>query len=249
MSEPLSHSFGYEDVSTPERRHRIRTVFDKVARRYDLMNDLMSFGVHRLWKRKLVRLARRYRGDEIVDLAGGTGDIARLLVEDRSCRVKLIDASEKMMLAGRKNTDRSIDWICAEGEKLPFANDSLDLVTISFGLRNMTAPDQALREVVRCLKPGGGFVCLEFSRPKTWFAPFYDLYSFVVIPRLGAMIAGEPSAYQYLIESIRRFPTQKDLENLMKQAGFADIGYRNQMFGVACLHWGQKEAGREERQS
>ena len=249
MSEPLSHSFGYEDVSTIERRDKIRSVFDKVAKRYDLMNDLMSFGVHRLWKRSLVRLSRNYPGDRIVDLAGGTGDIARLLVADRGVRVSVVDSSSQMMLAGRKSTDQSIDWICAEGEKLPFASDSLDLVTISFGLRNMTSPDRALREVRRCLKPGGGFVFLEFSRPKSWFAPFYDLYSFVVIPRLGAMVAGEPSAYQYLIESIRRFPEQKDLENLMRDAGFNTVGHRNKMFGVACLHWGQKATDREELQN
>lgn len=255
MSSPLSHSFGNEDVSVDERRKRIRAVFDKVAPRYDLMNDLMSFGVHRWWKRSMVSLAQRFPGDEVLDLAGGTGDIARLLVKQRSGRVKVVDASPAMMLAGRKSTDERIDWIGADGEALPFADDQFDLVTVSFGLRNMTSPDKSLRESLRCLKPGGGFVCLEFSRPSGWFRPFYDLYSFAVIPRLGALVAREPSAYQYLIESIRRFPEQKHLEKLMRDAGFEGVGHQNLMMGVACLHWGHKrrwdsnDGSREENSS
>ncbi len=240
MSTRLSHSFGNEEVSLEERRRRVRAVFDKVAPRYDLMNDLMSFGVHRWWKRVLVSLAQRFPGTDVLDLAGGTGDIARLLAKKRRARVVLVDASSAMMLAGRRAADEPVDRVAAEGEKLPFADDRFDLVTISFGLRNMTSPDEALREVLRCLKPGGGFVCLEFSRPHGWFRPFYDLYSFAVIPRLGALAAGEPSAYQYLIESIRRFPGQKDLEKLMREAGFEGVGHRNLFLGVACLHWGHK---------
>ena len=240
MSSSFSNSFGKEQVSVAERRNRIRAVFDKVAPRYDLMNDLMSFGVHRLWKRAMVRLARRFPGDDLLDLAGGTGDIARLLVKKRAGRVMVVDASPKMMLAGRKDMDTRIDWVAADGEALPFADNAFDLVTVSFGLRNMTSPKEALRESLRCLKPGGGFVCLEFSRPSSWFAPFYDFYSFMVIPRLGALVAREPSAYQYLIESIRRFPAQKDLEKLMRDAGFEGVGHRNMLMGVACLHWGHK---------
>ncbi|MCP4935160.1 MAG: class I SAM-dependent methyltransferase [bacterium] len=246
MSDDLSRSFGCKEVSVEERRRRIRLVFDNVARRYDLMNDFMSFGVHRLWKKSLVRLTQRYPGDQIVDLAGGTGDIARLLAKKRASRTTVVDASLEMMLVGRKSTDHLIDWVCAEGEALPIGSNSLDLVTVSFGLRNMTSPTKALVEVLRCLKPSGGFVCLEFSRPQSWFRPFYDLYSFIVIPRLGSMIAGEPRAYQYLIESIRRFPEQRDLERLMTNAGFENVGYRNLMFGVACLHWGEKGMEQEE---
>jgi demethylmenaquinone methyltransferase/2-methoxy-6-polyprenyl-1,4-benzoquinol methylase len=245
MSGSLSRSFGNEQVSVEERRKRIRDVFDKVAPRYDLMNDLMSFGVHRFWKYSMVRLAGKFPGDKVLDLAGGTGDIARLLVGQRGSRVMVVDASPAMMIAGRRADDKQIDWIGADGEALPFVDDAFDLVTVSFGLRNMTTPGKALKESLRCLKPGGGFVCLEFSRPRSWFRPFYDLYSFVVIPRLGALVAREPSAYQYLIESIRRFPEQKDLENLMRDAGFEGVGHRNLLMGVACLHWGCKALSQE----
>lgn len=249
MSGPFSRSFGNEEVSVEERRQRIRDVFDKVAPRYDLMNDLMSFGVHRLWKRSMVRLAQKFPGNKVLDLAGGTGDIARLLVAQRPGKVTVVDASPAMMVAGRQTKDTRIDWVGADGEALPFATDSFDLVTVSFGLRNMTSPDASLRESLRCLRPGGGFVCLEFSRPRSWFRPFYDLYSFMVIPRLGALVAREPSAYQYLIESIRRFPEQKDLENLMRDAGFEGVGHRNLMMGVACLHWGHKTDSSQEVKS
>ncbi len=195
----------------------------------------------------MVRLTRRFPGDKVLDLAGGTGDIARLLARQRDSRVMVVDASPAMMVAGRRADDRQIDWIGADGEALPFRDDQFDLITVSFGLRNMTSPEQSLRESLRCLRPGGGFVCLEFSRPRSWFRPFYDLYSFAVIPRLGALVAHEPSAYQYLIESIRRFPEQKDLEELMRSAGFKYVGHRNLMMGVACLHWGHKSLSKGEQ--
>ena len=244
---PLSQSFGYEKVSSEDRRSRVRRVFDAVAPRYDLMNDLMSMGVHRLWKRRMKGLAQQFEGPLAVDLAGGTGDIARLLAASGRQQVIVADSSLRMMLAGRENMSQRergvISFVVAEGENLPFADDSVDLVTVAFGLRNMTLPDAALREALRVLRPGGGFVCLEFSRPKSWFRPFYDLYSFLVIPRLGALVAREPDAYQYLIESIRRFPEQEDLKNMMQAAGFANVKYRNLFLGVACLHWGVKDRG------
>lgn len=247
MSDPasgggLACSFGFDAVAPDERRARIQAVFDGVAPRYYLMNDLMSFGVHRWWKRALVRCADRFPGELVVDLAGGTGDVARLLAARRGGRVLVADASPAMMLAGRRGADTAIDWLAAEGEQLPFADASLDLVTVSFGLRNMTEPDAVLAEVLRCLKPGGGFLCLEFSRPRSWFRPLYDLYSFLVIPRLGALVAGRPEAYRYLIESIRRFPEQRHLAAMMRHAGFDAVAHRDLFLGVACIHWGHKPA-------
>ncbi len=249
MSDDLKHSFGFQEVDTAERRARIRALFDAVAGRYDLMNDLMSFGIHRLWKRAFARMLRLDGISGLcIDLAGGTGDVARLLAaDDPSRRVVVADASLNMMKAGRDAHAGSpaISWVVAEGEALPLADNSVDAVTIAFGLRNMSDPDAALREVIRVLKPGGRFYCLEFSRPHWWLKPFYDLYSFFVIPRLGAWVAGEPAAYRYLIESIRRFPGQKALENKMRYAGFSDVRWRNLSFGIAAIHHARKagEAG------
>lgn len=244
MDNKLSTSFGFNQVSTPERRRRIRGIFNDVARRYDLMNDLMSFGIHRLWKRSMVRMTRDIAGELAVDLAGGTGDVARLLMRDGRWRTLVCDASPAMMEAGRaKHAGKpQPEWVAAEGEALPFPDRMADLITIAFGLRNMSEPEAALRDCRRSLKPGGTFLCLEFSRPHALFRPFYDLYSYLVIPRLGAWIANNPDAYQYLIESIRRFPKQEDLVAMLHEAGFEDVRYRNLFFGVACLHWGRRPA-------
>lgn len=242
MKHKLSTSFGFDSVSTPERRRRIRNIFNDVARRYDLMNDLMSFGIHRLWKRTMVRMTDSIPGGIAVDLAGGTGDVARLLANEAKWQTYVCDASPAMMLEGRarkKACDR-LGWVAAEGEMLPFSDQAANLITIAFGLRNMSEPDTALRECLRSLKPGGTFLCLEFSRPHALFRPFYDVYSYFVIPRLGAWIANNPDAYQYLIESIRRFPKQEDLAVMLRNAGFENVRYRNLFFGVACLHWGTR---------
>ncbi|PLX44252.1 MAG: bifunctional demethylmenaquinone methyltransferase/2-methoxy-6-polyprenyl-1,4-benzoquinol methylase [Hyphomicrobiales bacterium] len=244
MTHKLSTSFGFHQVTPAERRRRVRAVFDDVARRYDLMNDLMSFGIHRLWKRSLAAMAAALPGGLAVDLAGGTGDVARLLMREDKWRVLVCDASPAMMETGRDGAAQSPQpgWVAAEGEKMPLADDAADLVTIAFGLRNMSDPEAALSQCRRILKPGGRFICLEFSRPHALLRPFYDLYSFQVIPRLGAWIAGNPDAYQYLIESIRRFPKQEDLAGMLREAGFEEVAYRNLFFGVACLHWGTAPA-------
>ena len=233
----LKHSFGNLAVSTDERRARIRRVFDAVAPRYDLMNDLMSFGIHRLWKRTL---ARRIAGStgQVVDLAGGTGDVARLLLAPGR-NVTVCDPSLAMMQVGQKRPGcAQLQWLEGEAEHLPLADASVDLLTISFGLRNTTHLTSALTEIYRVLKPGGHFVCLEFSRPAAWLAPIYDLYSRWVIPRLGAAVAGEPQAYRYLIESIRLFPDQGDFAEMMRDAGMAEVRWENLSFGIACLHFG-----------
>ena len=235
----IDRSFGKDSVSSDERRARIRLVFDAVAPRYDLMNDLMSMGIHRLWKRKLARRVASVKG-LVVDLAGGTGDVARLLVGPER-QVMVCDPSLAMMQAGQKRPGSArLQWLAGEAEHLPLPDASVDLLTISFGLRNTTRLVAALGEIRRVLKPGGQFVCLEFSRPAAWLAPFYDLYSYLVIPRLGAAVAGEPQAYQYLIESIRRFPDQNGFAMLMQQAGFSMVRWENVSFGIACLHFGNR---------
>jgi demethylmenaquinone methyltransferase/2-methoxy-6-polyprenyl-1,4-benzoquinol methylase len=232
----LDNSFGNQSVTPAERRQRIGVVFDAIAPRYDLMNDLMSFGIHRLWKRKLVARVAEAVG-VAVDLAGGTGDVARLLADGRR-QVVVCDPSLPMMSAGKQRGHAGLTWLAGEAEKLPFADASVDLLSVAFGLRNATRLQLALAEIRRVLKPGGRFVCLEFSRPAAWLAPFYDLYSFLVIPRLGALVAREPLAYQYLVESIRRFPDQAEFARLMVESGFGDVHWENVSFGIACLHFG-----------
>lgn len=240
----LDHSFGQAQVSPAERKARIRRVFAAVAPRYDLMNDLMSFGIHRLWKRTL---ARRIGSPRVVanalalDVAGGTGDIARLLAP-QGWQVTVCDPSREMMLAGRRSHPAGLDWVAGEAESLPLADASVDLLTVSFGLRNTTHLTLALSEAYRVLRPGGRFVCLEFSRPLAWLRPFYELYSRLVIPRLGAWVANQPEAYQYLIESIRRFPPQEAFARMMQESGFERVRWHNLSFGIACLHIGERPA-------
>jgi demethylmenaquinone methyltransferase/2-methoxy-6-polyprenyl-1,4-benzoquinol methylase len=231
----LSRTFGRHGVDEAERRHRIRQVFQKVAPRYDLMNDLMSLGIHRLWKRRLAHGLAIRPGQTVLDLAGGTGDVARLIAAG-SHTTLVCDPSLEMMSVGRSRVEAPIAWLAAEGEALPFADASIDAVTISFGIRNVTRMDVALREILRILTPGGRFLCLEFSRPWAVIRPFYELFSATVIPRLGAWVAREPAAYTYLIESIRRFPHQGEMKALLEEIGFSDVSYRNLSMGIACLH-------------
>ncbi len=240
MSE-LSRSFGFQEVDPAERERRIRRVFDTVAPRYDLMNDLMSMGTHRLWKRAFARMAAPRAGQVIVDLAGGTGDIAALMAgADRL--VAVCDPSVAMMEAGRQRGRGALVWLAGAAERLPFADRAVDTLTISFGIRNVTDMPAALAEIRRVLKPGGRFLCLEFSKAWAPIRPFYNLFSFTVIPRLGAWVARAPEAYNYLIESIRRFPDQEEMKAIMERAGFADVRYRNLTFGIACIHVGTKAA-------
>ncbi|MBF0247750.1 MAG: class I SAM-dependent methyltransferase [Alphaproteobacteria bacterium] len=229
---------------SPERagenhRHIIQDMFTAVAPRYDLMNDLMSMGIHRLWKRRAVALCAARPGDACVDLGGGTGDIARLLAAG-GARVTVCDPSSAMMAEGRRAPSGGLSWVAGTGEQLPFADASLDVVTTSFALRNMTRPQDALTEILRVLKPGGRFVCLEFSQAAGWLRPAYDWYSHHVIPRLGAAVAGRPEAYRYLVDSIREFPDQRLLKAWMTTAGFEKVSYVNLSFGVAAIHRGAK---------
>ncbi len=238
-SHRQDNSFGDQAVTPAERKRRIRQVFDEVAPRYDLMNDFMSFGIHRLWKRRLRAMVGMAEGQLIVDLAGGTGDVAAgLSGEER--RVVVVDPCLPMMKVGRSRTGGRVGFLAGSGESIPLRDNSVDSLTIAFGIRNMTHMVSALQEIARVLKPGGRCFCLEFSKPAALIRPFYNFYSSLVIPRLGALVAGRPSAYHYLVESIRRFPDQQEMKGLMEQAGMVDVSYRNLSFGIACIHVGVK---------
>jgi demethylmenaquinone methyltransferase/2-methoxy-6-polyprenyl-1,4-benzoquinol methylase len=233
--DKLSESFGTRQVTAGEREALIRGVFRRVARRYDLMNDLMSFGIHRLWKRSLAWAVDPRPGQVLVDLAGGTGDVAdKLAGHDR--RVIVVDPSAAMMRVGRETRHHRIRWLAGTAEAIPLPEASVDTVTMAFGIRNVTRLDAALADILRVLRPGGRFLCLEFSRPAALLRPVYERYNEVVIPRLGAAIARDPEAYQYLIESIRRFPDQETFKTILEDAGFVDVRYRNVSFGIACIH-------------
>jgi demethylmenaquinone methyltransferase/2-methoxy-6-polyprenyl-1,4-benzoquinol methylase len=243
-SEPTA-SFGYRDVPRGEKEPLVRQVFDSVAPRYDLMNDLMSLGVHRLCKAELVRLVAPRAGQALLDVAGGTGDVAFRL-QDRApkARLTVCDINEKMLSAGR---DRAIDdgrlhgldWVVGNAETLPFASSRFDAYTIAFGLRNVTDIDAALIEARRVLKPGGRFFCLEFSQVVLpWLKDIYDRYSFTVLPFLGGIVANDRESYRYLAESIRKFPPQEELRARLQAAGLEQARYRNMTGGVVAIHSG-----------
>jgi demethylmenaquinone methyltransferase/2-methoxy-6-polyprenyl-1,4-benzoquinol methylase len=240
--------FGFRDVPTGEKRKLVGEVFTSVAGKYDLMNDAMSLGVHRAWKRWFVATAQVRKGDRVLDLAGGTGDIAALL-KDRvgvEGEVVLGDINAAMLRAGRdRMTDRGLvrglDYVQCNAEALPFPDASFDLVTIAFGLRNVTDKDAALREMLRVLKVGGQARVLEFSQVTAeWFRPLYDFHSFKVLPALGKLFAGDAGSYQYLAESIRKHPPQQELKAMMEAAGFARCDYRNLSAGIVAVHTGYK---------
>jgi demethylmenaquinone methyltransferase/2-methoxy-6-polyprenyl-1,4-benzoquinol methylase len=240
--------FGFRDVPTGEKQRLVGDVFSSVARSYDLMNDLMSLGIHRVWKRYFVATSQVRPGDRVLDLAGGTGDIA-LLLRDRvgdAGSVVLGDINGDMLRVGR---DRMIDrgrvagfeYVQCNAESLPFPDGSFDLVTIAFGLRNVTDKDAALREMHRVLRVGGQARVLEFSEVQAeWFRPIYDFHSFNVLPRLGRLFAGDAHSYQYLAESIRRHPPQDELQHMMEAAGFGRCGYKNLSAGIVAIHTGYR---------
>ncbi len=238
--DPLAETFGRAQVAPDARRALIRATFRAVAPRYDLMNDLMSLGIHRSWKSTFVRLCDPQPGERALDLAGGTGDVAFRLAA-RGAEVTVADPSAEMMAVGRARPGGdTVAWEEAEAEALPFADDTFDLVTIAFGIRNVTRLDAALGEIRRVLKPGGRFFCLEFSKPRPWLAPFYGLWSRTAIPVLGAAVSGKVEAYRYLIESIDRFPDQSSFAALVSAAGFEGVEWRDLSFGIAAIHSGRK---------
>ena len=245
-SQARQTDFGFREVGEGEKTRLVREVFDHVASRYDLMNDLMSGGIHRRWKAELIDRLKPRAGETLLDLAGGTGDIARRFLgrAGRTGQVIVCDINASMVSAGR---DRALDdgvfkgitWLVGDAEALPLPDTSVDCCTISFGLRNVTRKQAALEEARRVLKPGGRFLCLEFSRVEMpVLRRFYDLYSFAVLPRLGAVVARDRDAYQYLVESIRRFPPQPELAAMMERAGFEQVSWRNLSGGIAAIHSG-----------
>jgi demethylmenaquinone methyltransferase/2-methoxy-6-polyprenyl-1,4-benzoquinol methylase len=237
--------FGFETVDERAKAQRVRGVFDSVAPKYDLMNDLMSLGLHRAWKAYTLLVANLHEGDRALDIAGGTGDLALAFSKKvgKSGQVVHTDINEAMLRTGR---DRLLDagvalptMVC-DAEKLPFASDYFDVVSVAFGLRNMTHKNVALAEMNRVLKPGGKLLVLEFSKVAPPLEKIYDWYSFKLLPKLGQLVAGDASSYQYLAESIRMHPGQEELKALMNAAGFGHVDFHNMSAGIVALHVGIK---------
>jgi len=237
--------FGFQTVDEKEKSGRVRGVFDSVASKYDVMNDLMSMGLHRLWKAYTVTVAGLREGDRVLDIAGGTGDLSRAFAKKVGARGLVVhtDINEAMLRQGR---DRLLDeglvlpTMTCDAEALPFPEASFDLVSVAFGLRNMTHKDRALAEMNRVLRPGGKLLVLEFSKVAKPLEKAYDWYSFKVLPRIGQAVAGDAESYRYLAESIRMHPGQQELKAMMKAAGFAHVDVHNLSAGVVALHVGIK---------
>jgi demethylmenaquinone methyltransferase / 2-methoxy-6-polyprenyl-1,4-benzoquinol methylase len=240
-----STHFGFETVDEAEKARRVRGVFDSVASKYDLMNDLMSLGLHRVWKAYTVLVANLQEGDRVLDIAGGTGDLALAFAKKvgRSGQVVHTDINEAMLRTGR---DRLLDagialpTLVCDAERLPFPDNYFDVVSVAFGLRNMTHKDVALAQMNRVLKPGGKLLVLEFSKVAPPLEKLYDFYSFKVLPKLGRLVAKDGNSYQYLAESIRMHPRQEELKALMQAAGFGHVDFHNMAGGVVALHVGIK---------
>ena len=238
--------FGFRTVRRADKAGLVRDVFDSVATRYDVMNDLMSGGVHRLWKAAMVDWMAPQPYQHLVDLAGGTGDISLRFLRAGGGSAAVTDINESMLAAGRARRDlggfaNRMSWCVGNAEALSFESASADLVTIAFGLRNVTDREAALAEAYRILKPGGRFLCLEFSQVNSeMLARAYDAWSFNVLPRLGQIVAGDADSYRYLVESIRTFPTPEVLADMFAGAGFAQVRVRRMSAGIACIHSGWK---------
>ncbi len=246
MDEKTTH-FGSQTVLESEKAGKVRSLFGDVASKYDIMNDAMSMGIHRIWKDAMMDWLAPRPGQKLLDVAGGTGDISfRFLKRAGSGHATVLDLTEPMLVEGRKRAEAaqmadSLDWIVGDAMALPFEDNSFDVYTISFGIRNVTRPQEALNEAFRVLRPGGRLMVLEFSQiPNDLMQKIYDLYSFNIIPQLGQVIAGDRDSYQYLVESIRNFPDQETFLGMVKTAGFDNAKYRNLSMGIACLHSGWK---------
>ena len=246
MPDKTTH-FGFRKVPAGEKGARVRGVFDSVADKYDLMNDVMSCGIHRLWKRFAVNMSGVQPGQTVLDLAGGTGDIVRLLAPrvGSDGHVLLTDINAAMLENGRRTLldhgiSGNVSFAQVDAEQLPFPDSSVDLVTIAFGLRNVTDKQRALKSIYRVLRPGGRLLILEFSKPAAVLKPAYDFYSFSVLPRLGKLIARDADSYRYLAESIRMHPDQETLQSMMQQAGFERCDYHNLSGGIVAIHRGYR---------
>jgi len=238
--------FGFQKVNIAEKASLVKSVFDNVASSYDVMNDAMSLGVHRLWKREFISQIEIRPDRRFLDVAGGTGDIARQLLQKGASHVTISDINEQMLREGRKRFDNeniihNVDWLCANAESMPVPDASYHTYTIAFGIRNVTHIDKVLAEAYRLLQWGGRFLCLEFSQvTNPLFARLYDSYSFHVIPKMGEIIAKDRDSYQYLVESIRKFPAQEPFADMLRKAGFSQVSYRNVSGGVVAIHSGYK---------
>ncbi|WP_018989303.1 bifunctional demethylmenaquinone methyltransferase/2-methoxy-6-polyprenyl-1,4-benzoquinol methylase UbiE [Aromatoleum toluclasticum] len=244
MNDKTTH-FGFQTVAEGEKQHRVAEVFSSVATKYDIMNDLMSFGLHRLWKAFTIQISGVGRGDRVLDVAGGTADLSLAFAKrvGREGQVWLTDINHAMLSVGRDRVlDRGYALPVAQcnAEKLPFPDNWFDCVTVAFGLRNMTHKDAALAEMRRVLRPGGRLLVLEFSKVWGPLSPAYDLYSFKILPWMGQKVAGDADSYRYLAESIRMHPPQEELKALMEQVGFKRVDYFNLSAGIVALHRGYK---------
>lgn len=244
--EKTTH-FGYREVAEDQKADLVKGVFSNVASKYDVMNDVMSVGVHRIWKDAMMDWLAPRSGQKLLDVAGGTGDIAfRFLHRAPGANAVVLDMTEGMLAEGRKRAEAEklvgkLDWVVGDAMSLPFAENSFDVYTISFGIRNVTRIDEALVEAFRVLKPGGRLMVLEFSQlPNPAMQKAYDLYSFNIIPQMGKLIAQDRDSYQYLVESIRKFPDQEKFASMLRSAGFANVKFRNLSLGIAALHSGWK---------
>jgi len=244
--EKTTH-FGFETVAEEAKAGKVQGVFSSVASKYDIMNDAMSMGIHRIWKDAMMDWLAPRAGQRLLDVAGGTGDISfRFLKRAGAAHSTVLDITESMLVEGRKRAEAdqmadSLDWVVGDAMALPFEDNTFDVYTISFGIRNVTRPQEALNEAYRVLKPGGRLMVLEFSQiPNNMMQKVYDLYSFNIIPQMGKVITGDRDSYQYLVESIRQFPDQETFLGMVKQAGFDNAKYRNMTMGIAALHSGWK---------
>ncbi|SDX70505.1 demethylmenaquinone methyltransferase /2-octaprenyl-6-methoxy-1,4-benzoquinone methylase [Ruegeria halocynthiae] len=245
-SDKTTH-FGFETVREADKAGRVQGVFNSVASKYDVMNDVMSMGIHRVWKDAMMDWLAPRPGQRLLDVAGGTGDISfRFLKRAGHGHATVLDLTEPMLIEGRQRAEAdrmsdSLNWVVGDAMSLPFEDNTFDVYTISFGIRNVTRPQVALNEAYRVLKPGGRLMVLEFSQlPNDGLQKLYDLYSFNVIPRMGKLIADDYDSYQYLVESIRKFPDQETFLGMVRTAGFENAKYRNLSMGIAALHSGWK---------
>jgi len=245
-AEQTTH-FGFETVPEAEKAIKVQSVFTSVAEKYDVMNDVMSLGIHRIWKEAMMDWLAPRPGQKLLDVAGGTGDISfKFLSRASYGRATVLDITENMLIAGRKRAEadkmqNSMDWVVGDAMALPFADNSFDVYTTSFGIRNVTRPQEALNEAFRVLRPGGRLMVLEFNQiPIPLVQKVYDIYSFNVIPWMGKLITNDRESYQYLVESIRKFPDQETFLSMVQEAGFENTNYRNLSLGIATLHSGWK---------